>query len=40
MCKDYKIRGQGRRRRDPFRVARKLGVARRFSRKSIGDQAV
>jgi hypothetical protein len=38
MCKAHKIRGQGRRQRDPFRVARKLGAGRRFNRKSIGDQ--
>lgn len=37
MCKPHKRRGTGRRQKDPVSVARKLGVARRHTRRTIGD---
>lgn len=36
MCKPHKRRGAGRRAKDPVAVKRKLGVARRYSRRDIG----
>lgn len=39
MCKPNKRRGQGRVFRDPRAVGRKLGMSRRYSRKSLGRDA-
>ncbi len=37
MCKGQKIRGHGRRVRDPWAVRRKLGKDRKLKRTDLGD---
>lgn len=37
MCKPHKLRGAGRRTKDPAAVQRKLGIKRRYSRRHLGD---
>lgn len=36
LCGAHTMRGQGRSKRDPWRVLRQLGKARRFTRKDLG----
>lgn len=37
MCGGHTVRGNGRARRDPFRVLRKLGKKRRLGRHETGE---
>jgi hypothetical protein len=37
MCGAHTLRGQGRSRRDPYPVLRKLGKSRRLTRHDLGD---